>query len=76
MDDVEPVVFEWVEEFAQRLGVDAPSRGEMAALLDLAGVAARASARQAAPIACWLAAKAGVDPADAIAVARRPQGSP
>jgi hypothetical protein len=56
--------------------VGAPSRGEMAALLDLAGVAARASARQAAPIACWLVAKAGVDPADAIAVARRPQGSP
>jgi len=33
-------------------------------ILDLAGSAARASARQAAPIACWLAATAGVSPAD------------
>ena len=35
----------------------------------LAGVAAHASQRQAAPVACWLAARAGVEPARAHEIA-------
>lgn len=69
MDDLDPIVFEWLDGFADRLGVAAPTRAEIASLLELAGVAARSSARQAAPIACWLTAKAGLDPADAVALA-------
>ena len=41
----------------------------MAAVLELASVAAHSSERRAAPIACWLAALAGRDPAEARALA-------
>ena len=51
---------EWLDAFAQRLGVETPSPDERVAILALAGVAAHASDRTAAPVACWLAAKAGV----------------
>lgn len=64
-DDVSPEVITWLAGFAARLGVDAPTAAEVEALLDLAGDAARASARQAAPIACWLTARAGISPAEA-----------
>ena len=61
---------EWIEAFAARLGVAAPDEATRARLLELAGVAAHASERQAAPIACWLAARAGLDPERALALAR------
>ena len=44
---------EWVGRVAAALGVDA--------LRDIAGVAAHASERTAAPIACWLIGRAGAD---------------
>jgi hypothetical protein len=66
-DELTPGVTEWLAGFAARLGVPAPSDDEIDELLTLAGAAARASARQAAPVACWLAARAGVSPADALA---------
>jgi hypothetical protein len=50
---------EWIRRFAKELEVEPPSEGEMAELLDLAAVAAHASERRAAPLACWLAAAAG-----------------
>ena len=56
---------QWLEQFAARLGVDPPSEEEVNDLLALAGVAARASERTAAPISCWLAARAGVSAAQA-----------
>lgn len=68
-DEIAPEVELWLASFAAALGVEAPSSEEFDALLALAATAARASARQAAPIACWLAARAGLDPADAIAIA-------
>jgi hypothetical protein len=40
------------------------------ALLDLASVAAHASERIAAPLTCWVAAAAGLTPAEALALAR------
>ena len=57
---------EWTERFAAALGVPAPSEEEVATLLRLASVAAHASERRAAPIACWLAAHAGIEPAEAL----------
>ncbi len=69
MSDVPAEVYEWVNEFAQRLGVEPPSEQLVAEILDLAGAAARGSARQAAPVACWLAATAGRSPAEARALA-------
>ena len=45
--------------FAERLGVEPPDDATVETLLDLAGVAAHASERTAAPIACWLVGKAG-----------------
>jgi hypothetical protein len=61
----------WLREFAERLGVEVPSEEEVATILDLAGSAAHASQRVAAPVACWIAAAAGLSPAAALEVARR-----
>jgi hypothetical protein len=65
-DDLTPGVTEWLAGFAARLGVAPPTATEIEQLLALAGGAARASARQAAPVACWLAARAGVTPEEAM----------
>ncbi len=70
-DEISADVLTWVGAFAAELGVPAPTAEEIDALLGLASVAAHASARQAAPIACWLSARAGVDPVAAREVAER-----
>ncbi|MCU0268130.1 MAG: DUF6457 domain-containing protein [Acidimicrobiales bacterium] len=70
-DEISSDVVSWLNAFAVELGVPAPTAEDIDALLGLAAVAAHASARQAAPIACWLSARAGVDPAAARAVAER-----
>ncbi len=62
MSDISSDVVAWCARFADALGTTAPSVDEIETLLDLAGIAAHASQRQAAPVACWLAAKAGVAP--------------
>ena len=62
---------EWIAAFAAELGRPAPSPEQTDALLRLASVAAHASERRAAPIACWLAASAGVEPEAARAIAER-----
>ncbi len=62
---------EWIRRFAEALGTTPPSTEEVDLLLGLAGVAAHASERTAAPISCWLAARAGVDSAAALAAAER-----
>ena len=56
---------EWIAAFAVALGRPAPSQQEIDAVLRLASVAAHASERHAAPVACWLAASAGVAPEEA-----------
>ena len=61
---------EWISAFASRVGVDPPDAATIEILLDLAGVAAHASERVAAPLACWLVGRAGLSPADALQVAR------
>lgn len=52
---------DWIAAFAASLGVDTPDDATIDALLNLAGTAAHSSERIAAPIACFLVAKAGFD---------------
>jgi hypothetical protein len=61
---------EWLSEYAQRLGTAPPDDDEFRAVLDLAAEAAHSSERVAAPVACWLAARANTPLADAISLAR------
>jgi hypothetical protein len=56
---------EWLERYAAALGVDPPSGEELNDLLGLAGIAAHAAERTAAPVSCWLAARAGLEPGEA-----------
>jgi hypothetical protein len=60
----------WIREYAAKLGLEPPSESEIEQLLSLAGVAAHASERQAAPICTWLAARAGLSPQQALAAAQ------
>jgi hypothetical protein len=61
---------EWIDAFAERLGTAPPTTEEFKQLLDLAGEAAHSSERVAAPVACWVAAKAGSAPEQALSTAR------
>jgi hypothetical protein len=61
---------EWIEAYAERVGTEPPTSEEWSTLLDLAGVAADASERVAAPVSCWVAARAAIDPEQALAAAR------
>jgi ribosomal protein L12E/L44/L45/RPP1/RPP2 len=60
---------EWISQFAARIGAEAPSEDQMEAILKLAAVAAHASERTAAPMACWLAGLTGRDLDELIAEA-------
>ena len=62
---------EWIDAYAARLGVDPPSAEEFSTVLDLAGEAAHASERVAAPVACWLGARAGRSLEESLGAARR-----
>ncbi len=62
---------QWLAAFAAELGTEPPTDEQFDLLLDLAGVAARASERIAAPLTCWIVARAGVDPGEALATGRR-----
>ncbi len=61
---------QWLAAFAEKLGTDPPSTEEFKQLLDLAGVAAHSSERVAAPVACWVTARSGVSPAQALELAK------
>ena len=61
--DDRPSGREWLEVFAAQIGVEAPDDATIETLLDIAGVAAHASERIAAPVACYLIGRAGADPA-------------
>jgi hypothetical protein len=65
MPDDARAATDWIDAFASRLGLEPPSPAEVDTLLELAGVAAHASERTAAPIACWLVGRAGLPPAAA-----------
>jgi hypothetical protein len=61
----------WLQALATELGVPAPTEQETTDLLALASTAAHASERVAAPLSCWLAARAGITAAEAQVVATR-----
>jgi hypothetical protein len=65
---------EWLAAYARRLDIEPPTASEFSTLLDLAAQAAHASERVAAPVACWVAAKAGRSPEEALDAARRVSG--
>lgn len=60
---------EWIAAFAERLGVAPPDDETFDALLGIAGVAAHGSERTAAPIACFMIGRAGIDVSEAATVA-------
>jgi hypothetical protein len=69
-DRPDPAALAWTQRYAAALGLEAPDEAAFLDLLALAAHAAHASHRQAAPVACWLAARAGQDPAGALELAR------
>ena len=72
LDNIETMPMDapqWLRSFAARAGTDPPSEAEIETLLVLAGVAAHASERTAAPITCWLTARAGITPERALELA-------
>jgi hypothetical protein len=66
---------EWIASFAREAGVPAPSTLEIRELLELAGTAAHASERTAAPIACWIAGRSGRSLVELREAAERVAGS-
>lgn len=62
---------EWIESFAAEAGSSPPTEAEVEQLLKLAAVAAHSSERIAAPLACWIAGRKGLDLDRAIAMAER-----
>jgi hypothetical protein len=52
---------EWIAAFAVALEAEPPSPEEIDKVLKLAAVAAHSSERIAAPVACWIAGRRGLD---------------
>jgi hypothetical protein len=50
---------EWIRAFCEEIGAEPPGEAENEQILSLAAVAAHASERIAAPIACWVAGRSG-----------------
>ena len=48
---------EWIAAFAAEVGTQPPTAQEIKELLELAALAAHASERTAAPLACWIAGR-------------------
>jgi hypothetical protein len=61
---------EWTDAFAQLLGVAVPSEEDVETILALAGCAAHASQRTAAPVACWMAARSSRSLGEALELAQ------
>ncbi|MDX6691188.1 MAG: hypothetical protein QOG15_2645 [Solirubrobacteraceae bacterium] len=62
---------EFLTAFAAEIGAPPPTRDEMDALLEVASVAAHASERVAAPLACWMGGASGRPAGDLLAAAQR-----
>jgi hypothetical protein len=62
---------EWLTAFADEIGAPAPNSDQMDEILRLAAIAAHASERIAAPIACYLTGIAGRALDEAIEAAER-----
>ncbi len=62
---------EFLAAFAAEVGAEVPSAEEIDGLLTLATIAAHASERFAAPIACFVGGASGMPAAELLAAARR-----
>jgi hypothetical protein len=62
---------EFLEAFATEAGTLVPNAEEIDVLLELAGIAAHASERLAAPIACWIGGASGLPASELLAAAQR-----
>jgi hypothetical protein len=62
---------QWLAAYADQLGIDPPTADELKAILELAAEAAHGSERIAAPVACWLSAKAGRSLDESLTLARQ-----
>jgi Domain of unknown function (DUF6457) len=62
---------EWLSAFAHEAGVPGPTPEEVEQLLALAGTAAHASERTAAPLSCWIAGRSTLTLEQLQAVAAR-----
>jgi hypothetical protein len=66
---------QWIEAFAEAIGLPQPSQDQVDALLELAATAAHASERTAAPVATWLAGVSGKSLHEVNEAARRISGA-
>jgi hypothetical protein len=71
-----PSAEHWIEAFAAAVNLPAPTAEQREAVLKLASVAAHASERRAAPIACWLAATSELSLDEAVVLAQELSGGP
>jgi hypothetical protein len=62
---------DWITRFATLVGLAPLSSDEFELVLKLAAESAHCSERKAAPVTTWLAGRAGLEPADALALAER-----
>jgi hypothetical protein len=69
--DSKPTASDWVRLLAEELGMAPPTDEEINDLLAIAGVAAHASDRTAAPLTTWLVGRAGSPCAEARQLAER-----
>jgi Domain of unknown function (DUF6457) len=67
---------EWIAAFALQAGASRPSTEEVRELLELAGTAAHASERTAAPLACWIAGRSQLSLAELREIAGRLGAAP
>jgi hypothetical protein len=65
---------QWLAAYADKLGLDPPTKDELKAVLDLAGEAAHSSERIAAPVATWLAGRTGLSLQEAMRLAQEVSG--
>ena len=65
---------EWIQAFAGALDASVLPDDEVEQVLALAGEAAHGSERTAAPLACWIAGRAGDSPVQALEAARKLSG--
>ena len=62
---------QWIAKLCGQIGVEPPDQAQFEAILRLASVAAHASERKAAPVACWVAGATGRPVSELIEVAEK-----
>jgi hypothetical protein len=68
---IEMTAEEWIQDFCEEVGEAAPSEADREAILRLAAVAAHASERIAAPMACWVGGASGKSLSELVELAEK-----